>query len=825
MKKILFLLIVLSCHFLLNAQDTLAYWGMNETSGTTTKEIITNTDYTIHCKWPTIERVPGIRQSALRTDGYTFWVDGTVTNTYPTDSFSVSAWVALETYPVTTAAIWSYYDAGTGRGAYIAINKFGNIVVNFTINNVAVTITSTVRAEHYKWNFIVLNVDAVNGNCTVYLNGTAIINQGISTGPIGWPTVKTFLGRSAATETVQTIFPLNYLNGILDEIIVRKRRLSAAQITQEFTLLNPVAVPDMTTPASRFTNDFHRPKYHAIPNNGWANESHGLIRYNGVYHMFYQKNGNGPFFSQQNWGHLTSTDLVTWQEKQVALFPQPGWESVGTWSGHCILDNGGNPVIFFTGVDGIKAGQGAAQSTGNLLNWTRNAGNPLIPAAPVTPANRDFRDPYIIKEGSTRYMIVGSGLQTPSTGTVFLYKSTDLVSWQFVNPLFVDNSGLNSVGTFWEMPVFWKFGAKYLLLVNKTPQGPVPARAFYWVGNFASETFTPTNPVIKNLDIINSLLSPSVNTDDQNRVTAIGIIPDLLPPSEQYDNGWANVFSLPRVWQMQNDSLFQSPHPNLDASRGAITTFNNITIQPATTDYLRLRGFRTEINASISQGTSTMAGFILERKLDNSEYTRIYYDYTGQSFVVDRTKSSTNANTPRDIQSEFFPMPAGQPIDWHIYIDGSVIEVFVNNKWAFATRVYPVSAESNIIDLFAEGGSATASTVQVWDRGDLTNYTVTGIFGPPAPVYTTIKAFPVPAHDNCYIQLPTGTTGKIKATVYDVNGRTIRSLEERVSASVSYIIWDLKGNNKVKVPAGNYFFVMNVNNKDFYRAKISVLGK
>ena len=55
------------------AQDTLAYWGFNESVGAVTKESVGNTDFTIKTKWPVIERVPGIRQQALRTDGYTFF--------------------------------------------------------------------------------------------------------------------------------------------------------------------------------------------------------------------------------------------------------------------------------------------------------------------------------------------------------------------------------------------------------------------------------------------------------------------------------------------------------------------------------------------------------------------------------------------------------------------------------------------------------------------------------------------------------------------------------------------------------------------------------
>ena len=114
LKKIL-MIVLLATSMVARGQDTIAYWGMNEASGTTTKEVITNADYTIYSKWPVIERVPGVRQNALRMDGYTSWIDGNVTNTYPVDSFSVSAWMAPEVYPVDLAAIWSYFDQSSNK--------------------------------------------------------------------------------------------------------------------------------------------------------------------------------------------------------------------------------------------------------------------------------------------------------------------------------------------------------------------------------------------------------------------------------------------------------------------------------------------------------------------------------------------------------------------------------------------------------------------------------------------------------------------------------------------------------------------------------------
>ena len=206
----------------IKAQDTLAYWGLNESSGVVTKESVGNTDFTIKTKWPVIERVPGIRQQALRTDGYTFFVEGNSNVVFPQDSFSVSAWIALETYPVSTAAIWTNVDPVTDRGAFVAIDKFGRLAVRFTVGAQVVNFTSTATLQHCKWSYVVVNVNAASGIITGYVNTVKFINHSFTPGSLSWPSAKTFLGRSASNEK-QDIFPLNYLNGILDEIIVRKK--------------------------------------------------------------------------------------------------------------------------------------------------------------------------------------------------------------------------------------------------------------------------------------------------------------------------------------------------------------------------------------------------------------------------------------------------------------------------------------------------------------------------------------------------------------------------------------------------------------------------
>jgi hypothetical protein len=65
-----------------------------------------------------------------------------------------------------------------------------------------------------------------------------------------------------------------------------------------------------------------------------------------------------------------------------------------------------------------------------------------------------------------------------------------------------------------------------------------------------------------------------------------------------------------------------------------------------------------------------------------------------------------------------YPLKEGEPLELHVFVDHSVVEVFVDGREAFSTRVFPTLESSTAIDLFAEGGVATAEQVDVWQMND-----------------------------------------------------------------------------------------------------------
>ena len=64
-----------------------------------------------------------------------------------------------------------------------------------------------------------------------------------------------------------------------------------------------------------------RPQFHFSPEKKWMNDPNGMVFYKGIYHLFYQYYPDDIVWGPMHWGHATSTDLIHWTHKKIALFP------------------------------------------------------------------------------------------------------------------------------------------------------------------------------------------------------------------------------------------------------------------------------------------------------------------------------------------------------------------------------------------------------------------------------------------------------------------------------------------------------------------------
>ncbi len=654
------------------------------------------------------ELTDGIIGKGFRTDGYSTWLK-TKLNSEKNVS-GVSGWFALESFPTDTAAFLAIRNSLDDTSISMCVDRFGQLLIGYGIKNKFSYFSTNQHVERFKWIHLALSIS--KKNIDFWVNGRmVIINNPVAFTPVK---ISELIIAKDVREKKEWMYDLTQINGIVDEIKLWTKPVKDADLQPEITALS-LKTPVLAIPESRFKGDFSRPKYHLLPAANWTNETHGLIYYKNQYHIFNQKNASNLMLRQINWGHYSSPDLIHWIEHKPVLRPEPGFDENGIWSGHVVLNDEGIPAAFYS-AGGAKFGVGMAlPKDSNLLEWEKFNGNPVILGQPEGFTRTDMHDPYLWKEGDTWYMCIGFGLEKDGKqhGALLLYSSIDLKKWNFLHLLFEGNPKVDNSGVFWEMPVFQKIGQKYVLLVNKVPNNGVPARALYWVGDFVNEKFVPDNLIPKNLEVINRLLSPSVAFDKNGLLTAIAIIPDEFGGEATAKLGWTHLYSIPRVWTLKDGKILQSPHPALKELRKEKKLFQNQQVESNKPLLISSGHQQIEIETTIEPGRSKKFGFLVSENPDHSEFTRIYYDVETGKMVVDQTHSSLKEHIPLRIKRDKYAMDLSKQIDFHIFIDGSVVEVFVNNGDAFTTRIFPLKEASNQVEIFTEGANINAKA-DVW---------------------------------------------------------------------------------------------------------------
>ena len=78
-----------------------------------------------------------------------------------------------------------------------------------------------------------------------------------------------------------------------------------------------------------------RPVLHFTANSGWINDPHGITFRNGQYDVFFQYvPGQTVWAPNCHWGHAVGPDLMSLQERGVAIAPGEG--DGGIWTGSLV---------------------------------------------------------------------------------------------------------------------------------------------------------------------------------------------------------------------------------------------------------------------------------------------------------------------------------------------------------------------------------------------------------------------------------------------------------------------------------------------------------
>lgn len=779
---------------LINAQGNIAaHWDFNTAGDDIADELISNNDFAIASLYRDVEQVDAVLDKGFRTDGYSTWAEGFLNNsTLPTSEFTLSIWTAIESYSTSTSALFANFNTTNSDGVLVGITKYGELQISIKVGTTLATALSTKLVPRYQWNNIVISANTTDQRVVAYVNGEEYINRGLGNGQIIWAnSSRTYIMRHPNLVDYQG-YNTSIVNGIIDDIKIYDKAWTTAEATTHFDDNKPSVLKTDVPIGNRFEGDINRPKYHSIPKANWCNEGYGLVFKDGKYHFFYQKQAAGMYINQQDWGHQVSDDLVNWSDEEIVLSPSKNtFDRIGCWSGTCVIADDGTPTFVYTGVDGSKAGMGVATGNSDLSEFTKYENNPVIAQSPVTGL-QDFRDPFVWKQGNTWYMIIGAG--TNFGGTVLLFKSGDLKNWNYIRQMYIGNRNVDDAGTMWEMPAFHDFGNKSILLVNRiVPGGTERAKTMYFIGELSNtDLFLADDPVPTDLEVINSLLAPAISKDENDNTVAIGIIPDEVDQNAQKRHGWANVFSLPRIWTFSESEnrILQQPHPNLETLRGDLTEFENIALSPSNDNYLGdISGQQFEIEATFDPGTAREVGVVIGKSESGDELTKIFYNTQTGFFLADRTQSTLTTGVPKGTQAGLFPLPAGEPFTMRVFIDGSVVEVFINDKYAFATRIFPTKGDK--IDLHVRSGDATATNVKVWTMKSIENSG--GSIVPKnedLELQVIDNPYPNPFDNNIFIQYTLENDAEVTWRIFDSSGRLVENYTtENLTAGTHTIAW------------------------------------
>ena len=437
--------------------------------------------------------------------------------------------------------------------------------------------------------------------------------------------------------------------------------------------------------------DKWRNKYHIMAPIGWINDPNGLCEFNGEYHCYYQYSPLSPMGGEKFWGHAISKDLVNWEDKGVALYPDIKEDKDGVYSGSAFVKD---DIIYFFYTGNVKhPGNHDYILTGreqNVILVTSKDGINFSEKK-VLLRNEDFpenmslhvRDPKVWEENGIYYMVIGARTKDDK-GCILLYKSNDLYNWEFVS---IPAGQLDNMGYMWECPDTFKLGDKDILLFS--PQG-MKAEGYkynnvyqcgYVVGEFINDKNELKHGKFTEIDRGFDFYAPQTFKDSKGRRIIIGWmgVPDAVEhKNPTIDNFWQHQLTIPRELVLKNDKIYQIPVVELETLRKGDSIKNKILLNE--NPVLKIFESNTfELKIDFEKSTEFEVEFRENCKLSfNNKIFKLEIGKAGYG----RDMRGVEIDTLKSLR---------------IFSDNSSLEIFLNDgEEVFSTRIYNDDIDTNL---------------------------------------------------------------------------------------------------------------------------------
>ncbi len=743
----------------------LAHWPLDDGAGDEARERISGRSAKVHHAGadtrhrppvPAEWREAGVATAgSLRFDGWSTYVEyaGGVGDALASTSSTVCAWIAPRSFEQDrgkSSAIVHSYGSGRTDGFVFGIGAFGRLSIAVCGGSgwqELVPDEPRLRRDH--WHHVAVRFEACapDGDGTevaLFLDGHRIGQRSVATRPdFGSSGTALVLGAHGDPSGIGQghVFRANRFAGLMSDVRVYDEALSAddleALVVADLAPYGgsvPKVPREALFPDPRvLAADMHRPQYHPIPPAHWMNEPTGIVYHRGRYHLFYQHNPHGPYWSHICWGHWVSDDMIHWNDLPEALVPVPeGPSRDGVWSGSSVLGPNGTPVIFYTAADyGKKPDQCVAMARPvdpddrDLTEWTFDP-VPVIEQGRGEIVPEDFRDPFVFRDDDRFVALVGSGV-VGRGGTALVYESPDLIEWTPRGHLYAsDYDRFPHLGPVWELPVLLPLGTghdgseRHLFVVS--PKGDdVPFDPYYWIGRWdrTSLRFVPDDPRPRPIDLGGSVWSgPSGFVDPPTGRTILFSILQMQATQKRIaELGWAHNAGLPmHVWlDAADDSLRMGPIAESSSLRRTLLVDEaSLSLEEAREVLGSIEGDLLELHVRFAAGvTARSYGVSVRRSPAGEEETRLVYDAQRRYFAVDGTRSSLDPGFyGRTVQGGDVDL-RGESLDLRVFLDRSVVQAYVNERYCLTARTYPSRYDALGVTVHGNG-ETPLEALRVW---------------------------------------------------------------------------------------------------------------
>ena len=440
-----------------------------------------------------------------------------------------------------------------------------------------------------------------------------------------------------------------------------------------------------------------RARYHFQPEKNWMNDPNGPVVIDGKLHLFYQYNPFGAVWGNMTWGHAVAEDLVRWTHLPCALHPDQPYDKDGVFSGCCVMKDG-LPHILYTGVK--PETQCLAVGNADASHFEKYEHNPVIVRQEGEELN-GFRDPFAWSEDGMTYIAVGSG-EKGKRGFAFVYRSEDLKHWERVGELC---SGNDPEEDMWECPNFIRFpdGNATLLVSLMKAQN-----VFAMDGKYHDHKLDagPLRP----FDLGNSFYAPNTVTLPDGRIVNIGWMRETVPGRESA--GWQGMMSIPREIVQYGDGCVGA-RPVAEIARlhaERLLAKKDFTLHSGENALKGLHSRHCEIAMEFEAGSQGTLYLELNKSERGEEKAVVIYDGVADAIYVEAGKCGGAAQRVGGY------VQGRGTTKLRVFLDGSGLEIFVNDRETLTTRVYPSREDSDGLRLYAEGG-VRVNRLQVWEMG------------------------------------------------------------------------------------------------------------